>query len=77
MPNKKKGSISFPLDKEEIIKDYRIAYQSRQASIIGCREALSEHAPLCNMASKNGHVTMIGMAFEKSTPRPLKACGLA
>ncbi len=44
MPNKKKGSISLPLDKEEIIKDYRVAYQSRQASIIGRREALSGKA---------------------------------
>ncbi len=44
MPSKKKGSISLPLDKEEIIKDYRIAYQSRQASIIGRREALSGKA---------------------------------
>lgn len=41
---KKKGSIALPLDKEEIIKDYRLAYQSRQASIIGRREVLSGKA---------------------------------
>ncbi len=41
---KKKGSIALPLDKEEIIKDYRIAYQSRQASLIGRREVLSGKA---------------------------------
>ena len=44
MPNKKKGSITLPLDKEEIIKDYRLAYQSRQASLIGRREVLSGKA---------------------------------
>ncbi|CAG0979715.1 partial 2-oxoisovalerate dehydrogenase subunit alpha, partial [Anaerolineae bacterium] len=44
MPNQKQGSISLPLEKDEIIKDYRIAYQSRQASIIGRREALSGKA---------------------------------
>lgn len=41
---KKKGSIALPLDKDEIIKDYRLAYQSRQASIIGRREVLSGKA---------------------------------
>ncbi|MBC7875985.1 MAG: transketolase [Anaerolineales bacterium] len=41
---KKKGSVAFPLDKEEIIKDYRLAYQSRQASLIGRREVLSGKA---------------------------------
>ena len=41
---KKKGSISLPLEKEEIIKDYRLAYQSRQASLIGRREVLSGKA---------------------------------
>lgn len=41
---KKKGSIALPLEKEEIIKDYRIAYQSRQASLIGRREVLSGKA---------------------------------
>ena len=41
---KKKGSIALPLDKVEIIKDYRLAYQSRQASIIGRREVLSGKA---------------------------------
>ena len=41
---KKKGSIVLPLEKEEIIKDYRLAYQSRQASLIGRREVLSGKA---------------------------------
>jgi len=41
---KKKGSIALPLDKDEIIKDYRLAYQSRQASLIGRREVLSGKA---------------------------------
>jgi TPP-dependent pyruvate/acetoin dehydrogenase alpha subunit len=40
----KKGSIALPLEKEEIIKDYRLAYQSRQASLIGRREVLSGKA---------------------------------
>jgi pyruvate/2-oxoglutarate/acetoin dehydrogenase E1 component/TPP-dependent pyruvate/acetoin dehydrogenase alpha subunit len=43
MPQKK-GSAALPLEKEEIIKDYRLAYQSRQASIIGRREVLSGKA---------------------------------
>jgi len=41
---KKKGSFVLPLDKEEIIKDYRLAYQSRQTSLIGRREVLSGKA---------------------------------
>jgi len=41
---KKKGSIALPLEKEEIIEDYRFAYQSRQASLIGRREVLSGKA---------------------------------
>jgi pyruvate/2-oxoglutarate/acetoin dehydrogenase E1 component/TPP-dependent pyruvate/acetoin dehydrogenase alpha subunit len=41
---KKKGSIALSLEKEEILKDYRLAYQSRQASIIGRREVLSGKA---------------------------------
>jgi len=44
MPNKKKGFVALPLDKAEIIKDYRLAYQSRQVSIIGRREVLSGKA---------------------------------
>ncbi|RJP51667.1 MAG: transketolase [Anaerolineaceae bacterium] len=41
---RKKGSIALPLEKDEIIKDYRLAYQSRQASLIGRREVLSGKA---------------------------------
>ncbi|MCB9146244.1 MAG: transketolase [Anaerolineales bacterium] len=44
MPNKKKGTIALPLEKDEIIKDYRLAYQSRQVSLIGRREVLSGKA---------------------------------
>lgn len=43
---KTKGTAVLPLDldKDEIIKDYRLAYQSRQASLIGHREVLSGKA---------------------------------
>jgi hypothetical protein len=41
---KKKGSIALPLEPEEILKDYRLAYQSRQVSLIGRREVLSGKA---------------------------------
>src|SRR5215471_19353317 len=41
---KPKGTVVLPLEKEEIIKDYRLAYQSRQASLIGRREVLSGKA---------------------------------
>jgi 2-oxoisovalerate dehydrogenase E1 component len=50
MPVKKKvaGQVvlekDLPLQKDEIIKDYRLAYQSRQASLIGRREVLSGKA---------------------------------
>ncbi len=44
MPVKKKGSIVLPLEKDEIIDDYRLAFQSRQASVIGRREVLSGKA---------------------------------
>ncbi len=40
----RKGTAVLPLEKEEIIKDYRLAYQSRQASLIGRREVLSGKA---------------------------------
>ena len=42
--SKKKSSNNIPLHPQEIIKDYRLAYQSRQASIIGRREVLSGKA---------------------------------
>jgi hypothetical protein len=38
---KKKGSASLPFTPHEIIKDYRLAYQSRQTSVIEHREVLS------------------------------------
>src|SRR5436190_22292165 len=43
MPQKK-GTVTLPLEKDEIIRDYRLAHQSRQASIIGRREVLSGKA---------------------------------
>ena len=63
---RKKGTVVLPLEKEEIIKDYRLAYQSRQVSLIGRREVLSGKAKfgifgdgkeLANLA--------IGRAFRK------------
>jgi pyruvate/2-oxoglutarate/acetoin dehydrogenase E1 component/TPP-dependent pyruvate/acetoin dehydrogenase alpha subunit len=41
---KKKGSLILPLEPSEILNDYRLAYQSRQASLIGRREVLSGKA---------------------------------
>ncbi len=41
---KKKGSVLLPFSVEEIIKDYRLIYKSRQASLIGRREVLSGKA---------------------------------
>src|SRR5512133_2391223 len=41
---KKKASVNLPLAPHEILKDFRLAYQSRQASIIGRREVLSGKA---------------------------------
>ena len=38
------GSVTYSLYKEEIIHDYRLAYQSRQVSLIGRREVLSGKA---------------------------------
>ncbi len=44
MPKKKSSNNHLPLPPEEIIKDYRLAYQSRQAALIGRREVLSGKA---------------------------------
>jgi len=41
---RKKGPVLLPLEKEEIIQDYRLAYRSRQASLIARREVLSGKA---------------------------------
>ena len=38
------NTTSLPLQREEIIRDYRLAYKSRQASIIGKRETLGGKA---------------------------------
>ena len=39
-----KTATALPLPADEIIKDYRLAYRSRQASLIGRREVLSGKA---------------------------------
>jgi len=44
MAKKKNSNNHLPLPPEEIIKDYRLAYQSRQASLIGRREVLTGKA---------------------------------
>jgi pyruvate/2-oxoglutarate/acetoin dehydrogenase E1 component/TPP-dependent pyruvate/acetoin dehydrogenase alpha subunit len=44
MTPKKKESDDLPLSPEEIIRDYRLAFKSRQASLIGRREVLSGKA---------------------------------
>jgi len=44
MPNKKSPNNHLPLSPEEIINDYRLAYKSRQVSLIGRREVLSGKA---------------------------------
>lgn len=41
---KKTPSIHLPLPSAEIVRDYRLAYRSRQASLIGRREVLSGKA---------------------------------
>ena len=43
MPKGKKAS-ALPLPPDEILKDYRLAYRSRQASLVGRREVLSGKA---------------------------------
>ncbi len=43
MPQKQ-GSVALPISREELLHDYRLAYQSRQASLIGRREVLSGKA---------------------------------
>src|SRR3989304_9006231 len=44
MPKKKGSTTALPLEREEIVKDYHLAFRSRQASIIGRREVLSGKA---------------------------------
>ncbi len=40
----KRGGLEIQFDEEEVIRDYRLAYQSRQASLIGRREVLNGKA---------------------------------
>jgi 2-oxoisovalerate dehydrogenase E1 component len=56
----------LPLPPEEIIKDYRLAYQSRQASIVGRREVLSGKAKF-GIFGGGKEVTQLAMAraFQK------------
>ncbi len=44
MTQSPRSSKTLPLPAEEIVKDYRLAYRSRQASIIGRREVLTGKA---------------------------------
>jgi pyruvate/2-oxoglutarate/acetoin dehydrogenase E1 component/TPP-dependent pyruvate/acetoin dehydrogenase alpha subunit len=44
LKHREKTTFHLPLDREEILRDYRIAFQSRQASVIGRREVLSGKA---------------------------------
>jgi pyruvate/2-oxoglutarate/acetoin dehydrogenase E1 component/TPP-dependent pyruvate/acetoin dehydrogenase alpha subunit len=63
---KKKGSVNLPLAPHEIIKDYRLAYQSRQASVIGRREVLSGKAKFGIFGDgKEVAQLAIGRAFRK------------
>lgn len=63
---KKKGSVALPLEKEEILNDYRLAYQSRQASLIGRREVLSGKAKFGIFGDGKELVNIaIGRAFRK------------
>jgi pyruvate/2-oxoglutarate/acetoin dehydrogenase E1 component/TPP-dependent pyruvate/acetoin dehydrogenase alpha subunit len=58
---KKKSANHLPLPPEEIIKDYRLAYQSRQASLIGRREVLSGKAKF-GIFGDGKEVTQLAMA---------------
>ena len=63
---KSKGSDQLPLAKEEILNDYRLAYQSRQASLIGRREVLSGKAKFGIFGDGKELVNIaIGRAFRK------------
>ena len=44
MPMKKTSSTKFQVDKKSVLNDYRIACESRQASILGRREVLTGKA---------------------------------
>lgn len=63
---KKKDAVALPLEKEEIINDYRLAYRSRQASLIGRREVLSGKAKFGIFGDGKELVNIaIGRAFQK------------
>jgi 2-oxoisovalerate dehydrogenase E1 component len=66
MPKKKSSNNHLPLPPEEILKDYRLAYQSRQASLIGRREVLSGKAKF-GIFGDGKEVTQLAMAraFQK------------
>ncbi len=63
---KNKGVVQLPLEKEEILKDYRLAFQSRQASLIGRREVLSGKAKFGIFGDGKEMANIaIGRAFRK------------
>ena len=51
---KKETSNNLPLPPEEIIKDYRLAYQSRQASLIGRREVHERQGQVRHLWRRQG-----------------------
>ena len=64
--SKKKSPAHLPLPVEEIIADYRLAYKSRQASIIGRREVLTGKAKFGIFgAGKEVAQLAIARAFQK------------
>ncbi len=63
---KKKSSPQLPLPVEDILSDYRLAYQSRQASIIGRREVLTGKAKFGIFgAGKEAAQLAIARVFQK------------
>src|SRR5688572_16452696 len=63
---KTKGTVAHHLEKEEIIKDYRQEYHSRQASVIGRREVSSGKAKFGIFGDGKELVNLaIARAFQK------------
>ncbi len=62
----KKEEIDLPLSRTKILEDYRLAYKSRQASVIGRREVLSGNAKFGIFgAGKEVAQLAIAQAFKK------------
>ena len=54
IPPQERATVSFT--KESILRDYRIAFQSREASLIGRREVLSGKAKFGIFGDGNGFI---------------------